>query len=195
MGEIFFTRYLLDFCKKCKNIYLQVKQLVEHLKSYYTTWATSLNAKHTRMSTYGARKELDNLIRNPARLTHAPPIPQYPSSSRPLPTMGLIDSANNHEPVLATSSRIQLASAINPANRSAQKRPVDSILAPNEGPSSWKRARRQCPKCGRTSGNCPGNKGKEKCKNPCRDCNQYDCVGRDSRNHNKKCPNVQLYWC
>ena len=143
------------------------------------------------MSTYGARKELDNLIQNPARLTHAPPIPQYPSSSRPLPTMGLIDSANNHEPALATSSRIQLTNAINPENRSAQKRRVDSILAPNEGPSSkQKRARRQCAKCGRDSEGCPGNTGKEKCRHPCRDCNQHDCVGRDSRNRKKKCPNV-----
>ena len=143
------------------------------------------------MSTYGARKELDNLIRNPARLTHAPPIPQYPSSDRPLPTMGLIDSENNHGPVLATTSRIRLTSATNTANPSMHKRRVDSMLAPDEGPSSErKRARRQCAKCGMDSDSCPGNMGKEKCKNPCKDCNQYDCVGRDSRNRKKKCPNM-----
>jgi len=197
MGKIFSTRYLLDFYKICKHIHLQVEQLVEHLKSYYTTWATSLNAKHTRMSTYGVRKELDSLIRNPARLTHAPPVPQYPSSDRPLPTMGLVNSANNHEPTaLATSSRIQLTNATNPAlNPSAHKRNVNSILTPDEDPSSErKRARRQCAKCGKDSDGCLGNQGKEKCRNPCRDCDQYDCVGRDSRNRKKKCPNIYLYF-
>jgi len=106
--------------------------------------------------------------------------------------MGLVNSATNHEPsALATSSQIQLTNAANPAlNPSAHKRHVDSILTPDEDQSSeQKRAHCQCAKCGKDSDDCLGNQGKEKCRNTCRDCDQYDCVGRDSRNHKKKCPN------
>jgi hypothetical protein len=106
-------------------------QLIEHLKSYYTVWANSLNAKHTRISTYNARKNIDNLIRNPAHLIHAPPVPQYPTSNRPLPTAGLRSVTGDEQPV-GTDSRIQLAGASQPFV-AAQKRPAELMGVDDEG--------------------------------------------------------------
>ncbi len=68
----------------------RVLQLVEHLKTFYTTWKMLMNAKHTRMATYDARKETDALVRNHnVRLRHAPAVPQK-DPARALPTTGLV---------------------------------------------------------------------------------------------------------
>ena len=183
-----FSTRLFPFFFKFKDTHVIV-QLIEHLKSYYTVWANSLNAKHTRISTYNARKSIDNLIRNPARLTHAPPVPQYPTSNRPLPTAGLIgEGATIEEQETRTNSRIQLAGASQPFV-GVQKRPAEPMgVDGDERKVSGKRAHRQCAKCGQGEG-CVGNRGKARCRNPCRDCKSTECDGRDSRNRTRKCPN------
>lgn len=149
------------------------------------------SAKHTRISTYNARKDIDNIIRNPARLTHAPPVPQYPTSNRPLPTAGLrSEDVTSKEQPVGTSSRIQLAGSSQPFV-AAQKRPAEPMgVDDDEREVSRKRARRQCAKCGMGEG-CAGNRGKARCRNSCRDCGSTECEGRDSRNRKKKCPKLK----
>lgn len=44
------------------NAYTYLKQLIEHLKTYYTTWKSAMNAKHTMIATYNNRRPIDRLI-------------------------------------------------------------------------------------------------------------------------------------
>src|ERR1700712_4199125 len=73
-------------------------QLSEHLKVYYATWKTYLNAKHTRISTMDTRKATDSLVRDPIRLSKAPPtVPERPPYD-PKPTAGLLPIELDNSP-------------------------------------------------------------------------------------------------
>ncbi|KAK0432533.1 hypothetical protein EV421DRAFT_1665171, partial [Armillaria borealis] len=39
-------------------------KLIEHLKTFYSTWRKHMNVKHTMIATYNARKPINHLIRN-----------------------------------------------------------------------------------------------------------------------------------
>ncbi len=228
----------LIFYKVCRcsyggeHVFIKALQLVEHLKTYYTTWKTSMNAKHTRMATYDTRKETDALVRNhDVRLQHAPAVPEKPPV-RALPTRGLIPAADlQPEPTYpriqypSTSARIQVRHgveevAISDRARTSQKRVHNQVSSDesctggeyggpqtesgNDGSSSQqndeeghggsrKRARRTCWKCGAGEG-CRGNNDKTKCLNPCRDCGERACTGRDRQHRTWKCPTVDHRW-
>ncbi|KZT21248.1 hypothetical protein NEOLEDRAFT_1032610, partial [Neolentinus lepideus HHB14362 ss-1] len=47
-------------------------KLIEHLKTYYSTWKTRLNAKYTLMQTADVWGNLDKMLQDPSRLLQAP---------------------------------------------------------------------------------------------------------------------------
>lgn len=173
-----------------------------------------MNAKHTMIATYNARKPIDRLIHNvDARIYNAPAVPQRLSLSQPIPSSGL-DMTEQPENLHADESSIQFPTA-RPSSRTAsnvqsharvsntRKRTISQISGPSTfnpaNPisresssgsdtqvSGRKRSRRKCQKCGMGEG-CRGNTGVVNCRNQCQDCGQRDCVGRDSRNPKRRC--------
>ncbi len=70
--------------------YMFVKQLIEHLKTYYLTWKSAMNAKHTVIETYKKRRPIDKLVWNiDAQAHNAPPVLQWLSLLQLIPSSGL----------------------------------------------------------------------------------------------------------
>lgn len=59
-------------------------KLPEHLKSYYETWKSNMNAKHTAMATEDERNQIDTVIHHESRLAHVPPLPELPLPLPPI---------------------------------------------------------------------------------------------------------------
>ena len=152
------------------------------------------------MATTEARREIDKLIHSEVRTNRMPHVQQFTTTSRPIPTTGLI--INPHTSASPMPEIRPIFTGPNMSAGTAQKRRNDSVNDDNEGPAKKrKRGPRTCQKCGRKGveeaklageEGCPGNTGSAKCVFACRDCRIQGpgCSGRNSRKPNKPCENV-----
>jgi hypothetical protein len=62
--------------------YTYNSKLTEHLKNYYETWKSHINAKHTAMAKTDQRKAIEKLIHHPALLIQVPSVSELQPSSQ-----------------------------------------------------------------------------------------------------------------
>jgi hypothetical protein len=122
-------------------------KLPEHLKSYYETWKSHLNAKHTAMATADQRKAIDKLIHHPARLIQVPPVPNLQPSSQPtageLPQLPTVAApAPRILPIASTSKRRE------PPIDTQVPTPCEEEENGNGEGGVRKRRKRKCWRCG-----------------------------------------------
>lgn len=67
----------------------------------------------------------------------------------------------------------------------ARLRVAASMLNSTPVAKGQERKRRTCRKCGILE--CPGSQRVANCRNPCHDCHQVNCPGRNSKRPNKTC--------
>jgi hypothetical protein len=199
-GEsIFYKVCVLPECDILFHLNLCKSQLPEQLKSYYSTWAVSLNAKHTRSATFLARKSIDVLIYHPNRSAKAPAVPQFNTAERPHPTAGFANTTHLENALDGLRlSQMRFGSTVQaPQSRSASNQPSGSqsqtgtVRTGSSEPELRQRAVRKCQKCGQsTAEGCMGSSGAKRCRNPCEDCGDIGCTGKNSRKKQKYCPNA-----
>lgn len=165
-----------------------------------------MNAKQTWTVTSSVRQGIDALIHHPFRMRHMPPVPQFETSSRPHTTSGTVEAALN-ELVSESSSNCtssnHMSTIIREQNSNAgsiqqsassgslnQKRKRGAEEAYDSEHTPQKRGVWKCYKCLKGADECMGHSGRSKCRNPCADCGNFTCNGRNSRNPDRKCPNA-----
>lgn len=133
-------------------------------------------------ATAEARKEIDELIYSEVRTNRMPPVEQFTTASRPIPTVGLlINPHTSASPTGIPTPEIHpIFASSNLSAGVAQKRHNNSVNDDSEGLApKRKRGPHTCQKCEREGveeaklvreEGCRGNTGSAKCEFACRNC-------------------------
>lgn len=151
-------------------------QFPEHLRSFQTVWARIANTRATLMVTAEARAEVQAILKQAPQRQAAGVLPQYEQQS-----IRISEAAKNQN----VSPTLPLYPIFTPsgANTSAILQRNSGIdHRDNEQLASGSRSRRTCRRCGQTSDICGGARSVKNCQNPCQDCGDKDCGGRNPKN-------------
>lgn len=184
----------------------------EQLKTYHGTWSVNANEKISLLLSEQKWRPVEDELRDPERSARAPAVPySEPSLSRP--SQGLIEPnpdmaplpdneepgsdeemATVGDPVLTPNSAAQtMETAASPSNPPAigqtSKRKVPAWQSGGERsapPTKKARQARTCCKCGLETCQGRGGRGVIACTNKCRDCQQVQCRGRNTKKKGDK---------
>lgn len=177
-------------------------QLVEQLKTYYSKWKLKLNVKEALSLTSSQRRSVTNLIRDPQRSEITPIVAAKPVqlhcvssgfSNISFPTDSLSENPTTRNVPLSSQSpqttadggprldyaqQIEMRAQQRVSAQIQKVKPVNKIRKP-----------RTCKKCARAD--CSGKRRVADCKNPCRDCGEVECQGRNSRKLHLPCSTTE----
>jgi len=178
------------------------KQLTEQLKVYYSSWQVRLNVRESMSITSAVRQPIMKAARDPSRSKDAPTLPLrtlappiitrgfnipdtssiITTSSRPAeePVQQLSDTC--HTPAPSTAASASIAAAL------ARDRVASVVTSMAVQPLQVKvRNSRTCMKCGRDAHQCLGHADRKLCPQPCQDCGEMTCRGRNAKRPKRTC--------
>ncbi|KAF8057979.1 hypothetical protein FPV67DRAFT_1525179 [Lyophyllum atratum] len=183
-------------------------KLTEHLKVYYGgDWEAQVNIKQTMSITASERLPLKRSLRDPTRSTLARPAAETSLklhsvqqgfvglppggtdiSSQPGPSWQPPSRVSPTSHIISTQASLpypqRSPSTYDPTHTISLKRAADASTEVR--PTKKARQKRSCRKCA-LGPECNGRKEVTLCNNPCKDCQEHDCRGRNPKRPSQPC--------